>query len=367
MGLFDLVTAPRVAELGKIKIGGKDEKVRQSQGGGTWRAPKKLDHFIITGLNRTAAGDLAPDTELMAALVARKFGDEDGKLRRLPIMVCSNDIEDIIQARYVWYAGRKVAARSDGKTVVWFGDPKTFKFLPEPREEPWREEYADLVNPKGVKIFKLHSVFNCMIAANVARWGGVYKFRTTSWYTANQLVGSLMHIHQLTGGVLRGLPMQLVIRPMTVEPEGKPTKIYVVHCELAGADLLSIRNSALELARSEAENSRQLRAAQIEYKRLLSPPGDNETEIEASEVVAEFHPENMEDGIDQPSPEDHNQDVGGYEDDGMIGTGDLLPADLTPHEPVKEAAPAGKKKAGKKKQPVHNSDDDGPGFDPSEA
>jgi len=307
MALLDLVR-PRVTELGKIKIGGKDEKVRQSKGGGTWRAPKKLDHFLITGMARTEAGDLVQDIELMDRL-AQKHADADGKLRKLPIILCSNDIEDIMQARYVWYGGKRVAGRSDGKTVVWYGNPKTMKFRNEgPIEEPWKDEYLDLAGPNGSKLFKLHSVFNCMIASDVARWGGLYKFRTTSRITASQLLGSMMHIHQLTGGVLRGLPMQLVIRPMMVEPDGKPTKVFVVHCELTGADLLAIRGCALELAKSEAENSRQLRTAQIEYRRLLSAPGEDETYEESTDVAEEFHPETIDqEGVDQPAPEEESQ------------------------------------------------------------
>ena len=49
----------------------------------------------------------------------------------------------------------------------------------------------------------------------------VYKFRTTSRISASQLVGSLVQLQQLTGGVLRGLPLQLVVRPIRVTPDGK--------------------------------------------------------------------------------------------------------------------------------------------------
>ena len=43
-----------------------------------------------------------------------------------------------------------------------------------------------------------------MIAAKESRFGGVYKFRTTSIISFKQLYSSLLHIHQLTGGVLVG-------------------------------------------------------------------------------------------------------------------------------------------------------------------
>src|SRR5687768_3771278 len=65
---------PRLCELGKIKIGGLGE-ARQKQGGGTWRLPRKDDHFTITTLYRDARGDLLPDKELMDQLLD-EFGDD---------------------------------------------------------------------------------------------------------------------------------------------------------------------------------------------------------------------------------------------------------------------------------------------------
>lgn len=302
MGLFDLIT-PRITELGKIKIGGKDQNVRQSAGGGSWRAPRKLDHFIITGMGRDDKGDLQQDTELMQSLVSQGYADPDGKLRRLPIMLLSNDLEEVIQASYVWYAGRRVAARSDGIEVIWYGDPQTMKFLPEPRPpEPWDKKFLEYRTPKGAKLFKLHTIFNCVIAVPEAHWGGVYKHRTTSDISASQLLGSLMHIQKLTGGTLKGLPLEMVVRPMQVEPEGKVTTVYVTHVELIGKDLLDIRRMALEQAQKENEVSKLMHRTQIEYKKLLRAPGENEAIDESSDVAEEFHPESIDPDYDGDLP-----------------------------------------------------------------
>ena len=46
MALRDLLV-PRVAEIGKIKIGYLGEE-RQAKGGGTYRQPLKLDRFLVT-------------------------------------------------------------------------------------------------------------------------------------------------------------------------------------------------------------------------------------------------------------------------------------------------------------------------------
>ena len=73
----------RVVELGKIKIGGKGES-RPTQGGGSFRLPRKDDHFTITTMNRSREGDLQIDEALMRDLLAT-YGDKDGKLRQLPV------------------------------------------------------------------------------------------------------------------------------------------------------------------------------------------------------------------------------------------------------------------------------------------
>lgn len=268
---------PRICELGKIKIGGLGE-ARQSRSGGTYRAPVKLDHFILTTLSRGKDGDLEPDKDLMSGLAP--LADPDGYLRQLPISLLSNEIEDIIQASWVLYEGKKLVARcEDGVNVERLLDAKGEK-LATPKIEPWRE---------GAPGWKLHTTFSCVISAQKARWGGYYKLRTTSRITADQLYGSLVQLRALTGGILRGLPLQLVVRPIMVSPDGKPTTVYVVHCEMRGADISDIQRLALERARFETENARAVQAAQAEYRALLTAPSDMD-DIEEAEVGQEFHP-----------------------------------------------------------------------------
>lgn len=290
MALFDLVK-PRTIELGKIKIGGLGES-RQKQGGGTWRLPVKHDHFTVTTLHRDQQGGLIEDADLMDSLAAQ-HADSDGKLRQLPIAVLSNDIEDIVKASYVRYVGKRLAAKSDGKELVEFF--RDGKWLAEPITRAWEPRYAAATDEKGNRIIKLHTTFNCVIASEHAKWGGYYKLRTTSEITAAQLVGSLLEIKALTGGVLRGLPLRLVVRPLQVSPEGKTTTVYIVHCELVGRDLKEIQQIALERARFELANAKQLDAAQREYRKLLAAPGERETAQEQAEVAEEFHPEAADD------------------------------------------------------------------------
>lgn len=279
---------PRLCELGKIKIGRKGAE-RQKQGGGTYRLPEKLDHFIITTLQRDGKDDLVQDTALMEQLVA-EHGDPDGKLRRLPIRVLSNDIEDLLQAAYVAYRGRTCLARcEDGETITRFVD-RQGNFLEKPVEEPWRDDLLDLKNDQGGPLWKKHTKFACVIASSSANWGGVYFLRTTSEITGDQLLGSLMHVRDLTCGVLRGIPLRLVVRPMQVTPDGKPTTVHVVHIELAGQDLGEVQRLALDQRRHELDYAKQIAATERQYRKLLKAPGIDEDTVEAEDVSSEFHP-----------------------------------------------------------------------------
>jgi hypothetical protein len=281
----------RLNELGKIKIGGLGDARQKASGTGTYRIPQKYDHFTITTLNRNASGNLVPDETLMKQLMA-DYGDPDGKLRQIPIRVLTDDINDVLQTGFVWYGGKTIGARSDGEKITWLNDPNTGKKLAEPFEEPWDSAFLDYKDSRGNPLLKLHSVLNCVVAAKESRWGGVYKFRTTSIITFKQLYASLMHIHELTGGILRGMPLVMVVRPVQVSPNGTATTVYVVHIELRGAELMQVQQQALQQAAWQLENRQKLLDVRRQYQKLLVAPGHESAE-EAADITGEFHPESQ--------------------------------------------------------------------------
>lgn len=279
---------PRIVELGKIKIGGKSAQERASRSGGTWRAPVKFDHFVVTTMQRGDGGDLVPDAELLAELARDGYADPDGQVRRLPIQLLSNEIEDVLSVTYLRYRGKKIEAKSDGVTVIRYLDKRNGEPLPAPEVTDWKPEYADAKDAKGVPLFKLHSTLSCVIASRKARWGGVYKFRTTSRISADQLLSTLTALRSLCNGVLMGLPLNLVVTPRTVNPNGQTSTVYVVHVELRGGDMQSVMAKAQEVARFQLDNREQITRTQAEYRRLLQAPES----IEETEAAAgEFHPE----------------------------------------------------------------------------
>jgi len=284
---------PRIVELGKIKIGKKEDKVRKTQGGREWRAPEKLDHFLITTLQRTDKGDLVEDRGLMDQLLRMQPGGGE-KLREIPVELLSDEIDDVLVASHCYYGSKKIWGTCDEETCTWFVDSQG-NALKEPVKKPCNGEHA--VKPEqGKPGWKTHATLNCIINAGPSSTvGGVYRFRTTSRITLEQLYGGLVHIQQLTRGVLQGLPLRLVVRPMQVNPEvnGKTqtTTVYVVHVELRGQDLAAIQHHAAQLTQVRVANAKQIEAARAEYRLMLRAPGESESPEEQEEVAEEFAPD----------------------------------------------------------------------------
>jgi len=285
----ELLLNPRVCELGKIKIGGLGAS-RKSSGGGTYRLPEKHDHFTITTLQRNGTGDLAPDAPLMKALADGGFADPDGKIRRLPVVLLSHSIPEVLQVAYLWFNGKKLAGLGDGEKLTLFFDRQKNEWFKKPIETDWDPDVTEWKDPKGNRLFKLHTTLNCVIASPAARWGGYYKFRTTSVISGNQLYGSLLHVRQLTGGVLRGVPFELVVRPMQVAPEGIVSTVYVVHLEIVGSDLAAIQGRARDQVQLELSTAKQVAASRVEYLKALKAPDEFDDDSDEEETAAEFHP-----------------------------------------------------------------------------
>ena len=160
-----------------------------------------------------------------------------------------------------------------------------------------------MTTTKGVPLFKLHTVFNCVIGAQEAHWGGVYKFRTTSIITSRQLYSGLMHLSQLTNGILVGLPLYLLIRPVQVSPDGKATTVYVVHVEMRGKDMSAIMDRAVIMAKMLVERSTEMRSLGATYRKMLVAPGF-EPQDEQAEINQEFQPETTGDEAAPPDKDE---------------------------------------------------------------
>lgn len=281
---------PSAIELGRIKIGGLGA-ARTAKSGRPYRVPEKRDYFTITTHERTPAGDLVEDTEAMDLLRAGGFASPDGRIRRIPVVLLSDDPDDVLDAVYAAYDGKRRIATCNGvtRTRYWRGAVR----LEEPEVSSCRGEHVEAP-------WKLHTIFRCCLATGAARFGGFYSFRTTSVISTRQLWGGLAAAKRMLSEILSGPPFQLVVRPLQVSPGGKATTIYVVHLELRAKDLADVQRMALTAARYRADNAREIDAARRAYAvQLLPPASEYEPDEEQEAVQAEFCPE--------PEPDDDQQ------------------------------------------------------------
>jgi hypothetical protein len=268
---------PRLAEAGKIKIGGLGEE-RKSKKGSTWRPPVKFDHFVVTKTTRDARGDLEVDTALMDALAA---GCAE-PIREIPIVLHADDIDSVFPTSYALYTSRTCACRGDGEHAIR-REIKDGKATGAEKQIacpcPYlRADSGPVCKPNG----KLY----CSIAVpGSALAGAVHVWRTTSIISVEQMIGSLAQIRAVCG-TLRGIPLWLRLRPVQVQPAGgTATTVYCCHVELRAADLAEVQAAALRAAKVRS----RLGASDDEYRRLLAPPGVSESDDEQASIEAEFY------------------------------------------------------------------------------
>lgn len=283
--------APQLAECGKIKIGEKGE-LKTSQGGKQFAQPRKLDHFLITTMERDAAGRLMPDTALMARLKP-----EGGKLTEIPIRLIYDDPELNFLTRYACYRGTRCWCSGDGERAHRLaGENSKYEEIPCPceRQDPY---YT------GHDRCKIMGTLQVLIAG-VERIGGVWKFRTTSWNTVNAVLSSLALIKTITGGPLAGIPLWMVISPktVTVPTTGQSMLVYMVSIEYRGTEQ-ELAELGYSIARRRLEHHVRMEQIEAEAKSRLLPPMQ-EPLHEQEETAIEFFPEavGVEDGVQETAP-----------------------------------------------------------------
>jgi len=323
-----------LAQAGHIKIGGKGKMIRSSRGN-EFRPPQKHDHFTITTLQReggTKDGNLITDEKIMSQLAA-EYADQDGKIRTLPIVVHSDDIDLVFPTAYVSYRGRSVYCRGDGETAErrvyddrgeWHGEVKTVDCP------------CDLLQPdaKGNRRCKYSGALHCSLRVpGQAVAGAVHRWRTTSQISCEQMYGSLLQIIE-TVGILKGLPLVLRVRPVQVDPVGgRPSTVYVCHVELRAENLQAVQRQALELAQMRGALNNQIAQAQAgSYRAMLQEPGTGSAEDLEAEGE-EFYPDAIDAAADPVATEQPS-----YADAPLAGI--MPPAETTAPAPVPPAAPA---------------------------
>jgi hypothetical protein len=269
---------PQLAERGKIKIGERGE-MKTSQGGKQFAQPRKLDHFLITTMQRDAAGRLMPDAALMARLKP-----EGGKITEIPVRLLYDDIDLNFQTRYACYRGNRCWCSGDGEVAQRLaGENGKYQEVTCPceRQDPF---YT------GQDRCKILGTLQVLIEGT-DRIGGVWKFRTTSWNTVNAILSSLALIKTITGGPLAGIPLHLVLSPktVTVPTTGQNMVVFVVSLEFRGPES-QLAELGYDIARRRVEHLVKMEHIEAEARRLFLPP-QSEPLQEQEETAQEFYPE----------------------------------------------------------------------------
>lgn len=299
---------PRQAEAGKIKIGGLGKERRKKHGDGTWRAPRKLDYFLVTKTVRDEkTGEFEVDHELMEKLPK----DKDGKCREIPIFLDSDIIEEIFPHSLNCYVGRTMHCKGDGKTARRHEMQRQDGRLVKTGNVVERPCPCDYLNAKSGYTCKPHgSLWVTIAAGDETRIGARHCFRTTSWNSVRWIVSGLDAIQRQVG-TLVGMPCCMVVRPHQVNTDNGPKIVYVVHVELRTKDLFGLQDRAVKAAMAR-QRVTSIAAQQRELG--LPAPGEHESARDQAEIQQEFHP-NMRDGLvveddDQGDEEDYNPVTG---------------------------------------------------------
>ena len=280
---------PRLAEVGKIKIGGKGEVRKKSGGNGTYQLPVRYDHFVVTTTEKNQkTGNFFPDEQLMKAL-----GDQP---KEIPIVFLFDDVDMNFNTSFAMYQGAKCVCRGDGEEAERMfltpgksdpfelidDGPKTVK-KDERRRIACDPEKCPMMKPdsKGATKCKPSGVLSCLIPASM-NIGGVYRFRTHSWNTISNILASLDLIKTITGGVLVGLPMKLQFLKKSTEDHGN---VNIVNVSFDGETQQQMR----QLAFQEIKNREDHKVNILQIEQHAKDTGFLSDTDDAADIEAEFY------------------------------------------------------------------------------
>jgi len=328
LGTLDLskLGGPRLAEIGKIKIGGKGKEV-STQKGKKMRLPEKYDHFVITSnVKDEATGDFLPDTETMQK-IAEITNQDPKRLKRLPVVLLFDEPTLNFQTRFSCYVGNSPWCVGDGTRALRRNNGRLQEVkCPCERSLP---EY------KGKEKCKIYGRL-AVVLRGVERIGGCWMFRTTSWNSCKNILSALHLIRQITGGILAGIPLEMTINPKTVvTPDGVQRTVWVVNLEFPGSwEQLAEMGLMIHRKRLEYRIKAEVLEEQVRNQLSALPelPDDEDGGVTPQDIQEEFYPEN-EDAVEMENGTRVDPETGEV----IQGQENLSPP-ASPEEPKEEPA-----------------------------
>ena len=260
---------PMISQIGRITIGNKGV----SRGGK--QIPQKLDHFRITTNNKDAAGVFKLDQQATEIL-----GE---KCVEIPITLPFDDPTLVLRMEYAMYAGNKRMCHGDGVNRATKLDGTVIKC-----DRTTCPNFIGVGKEKKCKLNGTLSVF----LPTVGKFGGVYRLRSTSYYSLTETFTTLMMIYSETGGRLTGIPLKLTLSPRTVTPKGASSSntVYIFNVVYDGTskqmldDYINVGAEQLRVR----EQIRRITANSVDA--IWS----EETEEEQADTNQEFYPNTVD-------------------------------------------------------------------------
>ena len=330
---------PRLAERGRVKIGEKGE-MKTSQGGKQFSQPKKLDHMVVTTMQRDAAGRLLPDTPLMAQL-----NPGGGKITEIPVRLLYDDPDLNFFTRYACYRGTRCWCSGDGEAAQRLtGENGNYQPVPCPceRQDPMYQG-QDKCKTLGTLM---------VLIEGVNRVGGVWSFRTTSFNSVNAILSSMALIKTITGGPLAGIPLVMVLSPktVTIPTTGNSMVVFIVSLEYRGPET-ELAELGYELARRRVEHKVRMEVVEEVARKQLAAPHQEPVQ-EQEDTAAEFfpageaaetaspEPRSDTNGVDPLLPPPPGLEATGAEDAFPAEQVYVIPQETKRPEPQEEVPPA---------------------------
>ncbi len=289
MGIID-EPQDRLQRIGNIKMGFKGAPRPKSGGEGTFRLPQKLDHFIVTTMERDPqTDDWLPDNELMTIL-----GE---KPTSIPVMVPFDNIMDIIPHEFAWWKSSRRMCHGNGLVGLRYNEGTNTDDQMECRCE-------NFTGAGGVtRVCKKNGILNVIITES-GRIGGVYQLRTTSGTTISNIKASINLIKSFTGGPVAGIPLMLTIQKQWAYPIVKGVKkkveIYVAGLEFRANMGLDASPAEQLLERAGVQIQARLSVGKdvLQIEQFSSRRINTDTEGDVEDWEHEFGPGAGSDTVD---------------------------------------------------------------------
>lgn len=280
-----ILGAPRLPEVGHLKLGGKGE-ARQSQKGGSYNLPVKYESWVITSRRRDGV-NLVPDAGLMEALEtynAQYEDHEEGKPKRIPIFLPYNDPNMNFMTYLGMYAGKRPACVN-----MKGGEEAMRSFKGQQECEPYPVKCVCPLLDEGK--CKWHGTLRVMLRLPGTSMGGFFTYRTTSKNSIRNITGGMARFAYETGGVLAGLPLELVCDKQTVRtPQDQDMNAMIVRLDFPG-DPDQFMKKVIEVREEQLKRRQILGHIGVAEKKLLIGFSEADEQENAADINEEFQPE----------------------------------------------------------------------------